>query len=58
MENNMQVEIINHLAMKVASLEVQVAALTAENKALFQQHQQETEPEELTEEETNHESSE
>jgi len=44
MENNMQnvnnirIEIINSLAIKIANLEVQVAALTAENK-LLQQNQ-------------------
>jgi len=42
MENNMQnvnnirIEIINSLAIKIANLEVQVAALTAENKILQQ----------------------
>lgn len=34
MENNINVEIINSLAVKIANLEVQLAVLTAENKAL------------------------
>jgi len=36
MENNLQVEIINSLAVKIANLEVQVAALNAENSMLRQ----------------------
>ena len=40
MGNNIQVEIINNLAVKIANLEVQVAALTAENKVLQQSQQQ------------------
>ena len=39
MENNINVEIINSLAVKIANLEVQVAALTAENKGLYSQLQ-------------------
>ena len=38
MENNkINIEIINSLAIKIANLEVQVAALTAENKNLQEQ---------------------
>jgi len=39
MENNLNVEIINNLAIKLANLEVQVAALSAENKHLQEQIQ-------------------
>ncbi|MCL2559284.1 MAG: hypothetical protein FWE07_02245 [Turicibacter sp.] len=35
MENRIQVEMINGLAVKIANLEVQVAALTAENNMLL-----------------------
>lgn len=54
MENNIQVEIINNLAIKIANLEVQVAALTAENKAL--QVLQEQTKSEVIKEEANNES--
>ena len=40
MENNINNEIINQLAVKIANLEVQVAALSAENKVLYSQLQQ------------------
>jgi len=35
-ENNLNIEIINNLAIKIANLEIQVAALAAENKILQQ----------------------
>jgi len=38
MENNLHAEIINNLAIKIANLEVQVAALTAENKEILNQY--------------------
>jgi len=40
MENNINNEIISQLAVKIANLEVQVAALSAENKVLYSQLQQ------------------
>jgi len=40
MENNIHIEVINNLAIKIANLEVQVAALTAENKVLQNNEQQ------------------
>ena len=46
METNTHVEIINTLALKIANLEVQVAALTAENNALQHQMLQATTKEE------------
>jgi len=42
MENNINQEIINNLATKIANLEVQNAALLAENKALFMHLNQES----------------
>ena len=58
MENNISQEIINNLATKIANLEVQNAALLAENKALFMHLQQTETDEEVTEEEIQNESSE
>jgi len=35
--SNLNEEIINHLAIKIANMEIQIAALTAENKTLRSQ---------------------
>jgi len=43
MENNLSMEIINNLAIKIANLEVQNASLSAELKTLQEQNSKEGE---------------
>jgi len=38
MENNLNIEIINTLGIKIANLEIQLASLIAENKLLRESH--------------------